>query len=232
MSSQVPNIPGTQEEIGEVNTEVQMHAAPELLIAGSEQASISLTELQASVLPLTVTDANGDNVNLSVEQLSGPAASINVAGEVITITPASVSAGTALRLRVTATDEYGFTDTATVDITVTPNQPPVLTVSAPSSVQEGATITIRASATDPEDDDIIFTINGVQGSTFSSTAPDTNETTTVSFTVTATDGQNTVSETVTVTVNNRPSGGGGSLSLAWLGGLLIALFSRRKKRLG
>lgn len=232
VSSQVPNIPGTQEEIGEVNTEVQMHAAPELLIAGSEQASISLTELQASVLPLTVTDANGDNVNLSVEQLSGPAASINVAGEVITITPASVSAGTALSLRVTATDEYGFTDTATVDITVTPNQPPVLTVSAPSSVQEGATITIRASATDPEDDDIIFTINGVQGSTFSSTAPDTNETTTVSFTVTATDGQNTVSETVTVTVNNRPSGGGGSLSLVWLGGLLIALFSRRKKRLG
>ena len=230
VASQVPNIPGTQEEIGEVNSEVQMHAAPELLIDGSEQASISLTELQASVLPLSVTDANGDNVSLSVEQLSGPAATINVVGEVVTVTPASVNAGTALRLRVTATDEYGFTDTATADITVTPNQPPVLTVSAPSSVQEGATITIRASATDPEDDEIVFTINGIQGSTYSSTAPDTDDSTSVSFTVTATDGQNTVTETVTVTVTNRPSGGGGSLSLLWLGGLMVALISRRRKR--
>ena len=169
-------------------------------------------------------------MSLSVEQLSGPAATINVAGEVVTVTPASVDAGTALRLRVTATDEYGFTDTATVDITVTPNQPPVLTVSAPSSVQEGATITIRASATDPEDDEIVFTINGVQGSTFSSTAPDTDDSTSLSFTVTATDGQNTVTETVTVTVTSRPSGGGGSVSLVWLGGLMVALISRRRKR--
>ena len=230
VASQVPNIPGTQEEIGEVNTEVEMHAAPELLIDGSEQASISLTELQASVLPVSVTDANGDNVSLSVEQLSGPAATINIAGDVVTVTPASVDAGTALRLRVTATDEFGFTDTATVDITVTPNQPPVLTVTAPSSVQEGATITIRASATDPEDDAIVFTINGVQGSTFSSTAPETDDSTSVSFTVTATDGQNTVTETVSVTVTNRPSGGGGSLSLLWLSGLIVVLISRRRKR--
>lgn len=229
VTSRVPNIPGTQEEIGEVNTDVQMHAAPEILIDGSKQASISLTERQASVLPVTVTDANGDNVSLSVEQLSGPAAVFNVAGEVVTVTPASVEEGTALRLRITATDEFGFTDTATVDITVTPNEPPVLSISAPSSVQEGATITVRASATDPENDTIIFTINGVQGSTFSSTAPDTDDTTSVTFTVTATDGQNSVTETTTVTVTNRPSSSGGSLSLLWLGGLLLVAINRRRK---
>ena len=95
---------------------------------------------------------------------------------------------------------------------------------------KGATITIRASATDPEDDAIVFTINGVQGSTFSSTAPETDDSTSVSFTVTATDGQNTVTETVSVTVTNRPSGGGGSLSLLWLSGLIVVLISRRRKR--
>lgn len=228
VSSRVPNIPGTQQEIGEVNTDVQMHIAPEILIDGSAQASLSLTELQPAILPVNVSDANGDAVSLSVAQLSGPAATVNVSGNVVTVTPASVDAGTALRLRITATDEYGFTDSATVDITVTPNQPPVLTVTAPTSVQEGSTITIRASATDPENDAIVYTINGVQGSTFSSTAPDTDSSTTVSFTVTASDGQNTVTETVSVTVTNKPSSGGGSLSFIWLGGLLLALFSRRR----
>ncbi|MDC8831026.1 S8 family serine peptidase [Alteromonas gilva] len=231
--SSVPNIAGTSQETAEINSEVQLHAAPEVLINESPQASLSITELQPFVLPLTVSDDNGDTVTLSVAQISGPTANILVSGDVVTITPASVEAGTSIELEVTATDVYGFTGTARASITVTPNMPPELTVTSPTSVLSGSTITIRASATDPENDAVTFTINDVVGPTFSTTAPTTTSSTTVTFTVTASDGSNTVTETVTVTVNARPasggsSGGGGSLSLAWLLALLVVLISRQQ----
>ncbi|GGF57026.1 S8 family serine peptidase [Alteromonas lipolytica] len=229
LTSRVTNIPGTTEEIAEVNTQAQLHAAPEITINGSASASISLTEFQTAVLPLSVTDANGDSVTLSVSQLSGPAATLLVTGNEVSVTPASVNEGTTVQLEITATDTYGFSDSATVTITVTPNQPPVLNVSAPASVQEGATITVRASATDPEGDDIVYTINGISGAAYSSTAPETDSSTSVTFTVTASDGLNTVTQTVTVTVTDRPSGGGGSLSLVWLAALLLLAGVRRMR---
>ncbi|HBY40011.1 MAG TPA: hypothetical protein DEH24_11365, partial [Alteromonas sp.] len=86
------------------------------------------------------------------------------------------------------------------------------------------------SATDPEGDTVTFTINGVPGATFSSTAPDTDSTTSVSFTVTATDGNSTVSETVTVTVTNRQSSGGGSLSFGLILGLMVLTWQRAVRR--
>ena len=224
------NIPGTEAETAALNTDVQIHAAPELLINGVESATLSMTELQATLLPISVTDANGDAITLSVDQLSGPQAGIAINGDTVTITPAAVSAGNTIVLEVTATDEFGYTDTAQATITVTENQPPVLTVSAPGSVQERSTITIRASATDPEGDTVTFTINGVPGATFSSTAPDTDSTTSVSFTVTATDGNSTVSETVTVTVTNRQSSGGGSLGFGLILGLMVLTWQRVARR--
>ncbi len=230
LTSSVTNIPGAEAETAALNTDVQIHAAPKLLINGVESATLSMTEQQATLLPVSVTDANGDAITLSVDQLSGPQAGIAINGDAVTITPAAVSAGNTIVLEVTATDEFGYTDTAQATITVTENQPPVLTVSAPGSVQERSTITIRASATDPEGDTVTFTINGVPGATFSSTAPDTDSTTSVSFTVTATDGNSTVSETVTVTVTNRQSSGGGSLGFGLILGLMILSWQRAVRR--
>ncbi len=230
LTSSVTNIPGANTEAITANSDVQIHAAPVLLINGAESATLTMTEQQATLLPVSVSDANGDAVTLSVEQLSGPQASVSISGESITVTPAAVSSGDTLVLEVTATDEFGYSDTAQATITVIENQPPVLTVSAPSSVQERSTITIRASATDPEGDTVTFTINGVAGSTLSTTAPDTDSSTSVSFTVTATDGNSTVTETVSVTVTNRPSGGG-SVGIGLLIGLALMTLHRGRKRL-
>ncbi|TPV60026.1 peptidase S8 [Aestuariibacter sp. GS-14] len=230
LTSSVTNIPGTGSESLAANSDVQVHAAPIILINGATTASLSMTEQQATVLPVTVSDANGDSVTLSVEQLSGPAASVSVSGETITVTPASAASGNTIVLKITATDEFGYSSSAQATVTVTENQPPVLTVSAPSSVQEGSTITIRATATDPEGDTVTFTINGVPGSSFSSTAPETDSSTTVNFTVTATDGNSTVTQSVSVTVTNRPSSGGGSLGIGLLIGLALLTLQRARKR--
>ncbi len=109
------------------------------------------------------------------------------------------------------------------------NQPPVLTVSAPTSVTVGQTFTISATATDPEGDKLSFTINGNEGSTLTRVAPNRNS---LTFTIRVTDGINRVSETVTVAIiqppptNNSGSGGGGSFG--WFMLLVLPLLYQRK----
>lgn len=118
-------------------------------------------------------------------------------------------------------------------ITLAENQPPTLTVSSPASVVAGNTITIRASATDPDGDTLSFTINGVAGSIYSTQAQSVSAGSNVSFDVSVTDGINTVTDTVSVSVTapaaSSSGGGGGSMGLYIL--LLVpAIWLRRFKK--
>jgi hypothetical protein len=66
------------------------------------------------------------------------------------------------------------------------------------------------TATDPENDDVTFTINDQAGSSLTRTAP--SSTTTLVFNIVATDGVNQVSDSVSIAVTAAPSTGGGSSS--------------------
>ncbi len=128
---------------------------------------------------------------------------------------------------VTATDADPVTvGEGTVSVMVAGVQDaPVLTVSAPASVQELSDFTVTASATDADGDDVVITINGVETTSYTGTAPIAEEGS-ISVVITATDGIDTVTDTVSIRVNNK---GGGSTG--WLALLLVpVLYLRRKMK--
>ncbi|MDY6977145.1 MAG: S8 family serine peptidase [Pseudomonadota bacterium] len=103
---------------------------------------------------------------------------------------------------------------------------PVLSISAPSSVDEGESFTVTASATDADGDDVTITIDGVETSSFTGTAPSHEQSETVTVQVTATDGIDTTTETVSIAVNDKSGG-----SMGWIALLLApAVYLRRRMK--
>ncbi|GFD90834.1 hypothetical protein KUL152_30600 [Tenacibaculum sp. KUL152] len=101
---------------------------------------------------------------------------------------------------------------------------PVISITAPTSVDEGETYTVSASATDADGDDVTITINGVQTTTFNGTAPSHEQSSSIAVTVAATDGMDTATETVTIPVNDKSGG-----SFGWIALLLApAVYLRRR----
>nr|WP_220100138.1 S8 family peptidase [Alteromonas antoniana] len=224
--SELTNIPGAGSAVSPTYEGLQVEGAPQVLIDGMAEASLEVVELNELALPGSVEEPNGDAVDITWKQVGGPPAVIagNGLREAILMAP-EVEEDTLVVLELTAVDEYGNSTTATANVMVKNNLPPEITINAPTSVGEGETITVSASATDPEGDDVSFTINGVPGSTYSMTAPGTNSDTTVSFEVVANDGLNTTTETVSVTVTDKSGG-----SMGWLALLLVPVaFLRRRK---
>ena len=173
-----------------------------------------------------VFEPNGDDYDILWVQVDGPAAVIagNGIAEAVLMAP-EVTEDSMVVVEMTATDSNGNATTAIANIMVKNNLAPSVAVSAPTSVEEGETIRVSVSTSDPEGDDVSVTINGVAGSSFTTTAPGTNEDTTISFQVVASDGLNTTTETVTVTVTNKSGG-----SMGWIALLLIpAIWLRRRK---
>lgn len=84
------------------------------------------------------------------------------------------------------------------------NLPPVISNFADVTVNEGETLTLSPTVTDPDGDNVTITYSGFTNS--STRAVDFGEAGEHTVTLTATDGFHTVTETITVTVNavNRP----------------------------
>ncbi|MBT0587138.1 S8 family serine peptidase [Alteromonas oceanisediminis] len=224
--SSVTNIPGTVTSASDVFAAVQVEGAPRVTIAGETVANLEVVELQELDLMGEVVDPNGDDVDITWTQISGPAAVIagNGIADAVLMAP-EVEEDALIVLEISVVDENGNESTAIANVTVKNNLAPELAITAPSSVEEGSTIRISVAANDPEGDDVAITIDGVPGSTFTTTAPGTNTDTSISFQVVATDGLNTTTETVTVRVTNKSGG-----SMGWIALLLIpAIWLRRRK---
>ncbi|MBU3022925.1 S8 family serine peptidase [Aestuariibacter sp. A3R04] len=214
-TSDVTNIPGGQPELTAVFDGVQVDGAPVVTIAGANSATATLAVGGQISITAEVYDPNNDNVSYQWTQTSGSGLNlVNAQSETVIISAPSSSPGTQNTVTVTVTDPGGNTGSADVVVTLANNQPPVLSVSAPSSVIAGNTITVRASATDAEEDPLTFAINGVSGSVFSTQSQLTDAGSNVSFVVSVTDGTNTVTDTVSVSVRApQKSSGGGSMSV-------------------
>lgn len=103
---------------------------------------------------------------------------------------------------------------------------PVLSISAPSSVDEGESFTVTASATDADGDDVTITIDGVETTSYTGTAPSHEQANRVTVQVTATDGIDTTTDSVTILVNDKSGG-----SMGWIALLLApAVYLRRRMK--
>ena len=226
--SSVTNVPGTTTVASEVFGDVQVEGAPQPTIAGDTVANLEVTEMRELLLPGVVVEPNGDAVDILWVQVSGPAAVIagNGLAEAKLIAP-EVTEDTMVVLEMRATDSNGNASKAIANVMVKNNLAPSLTINAPARIREGQTITVSASATDPEGDVVTFTINGVSGSSFTTEAPSTFSENNIAFTVVATDGINTVEQTVIVTVFNTKDGG----STGWIALLLLPLVWLRRRNM-
>ncbi|MFQ3206289.1 MAG: subtilisin family serine protease [Glaciecola sp.] len=224
--SSVTNLPGTVMVASEVLSSVQVEGAPQLTIGGDTIAALEVIELRELPLAGLVVEPNGDDFDITWVQVAGPAAVIagNGLQEAKLIAP-EVTEDSIVVLEMRVVDSNGNSSTAIANVVVKNNVAPTLSISAPASVQEGRMITVRATASDPEGDNVTFTINGVAGSSLTIAAPSTNSDTQLTFIVVASDGLNTTEETVSVTVTSKSGG-----STGWITLLLLPLVWLRRRK--
>ena len=101
-----------------------------------------------------------------------------------------------------------------IDLRAWPNDPPSVDAGEPVAVREGVQLTLNATASDPDGDQLTYSwshdstldisLTNADSLSPTFTAPQVSANTTVAFTLTADDGADTHSDAVTVTILNVP----------------------------
>jgi len=158
------------------------------------------------------SDVDGDTLAIELVSLSLQGTS-TLAGTVLTYTPNGDFNGTD-SVTFRARDGSTFSNTATVNITVSPvNDAPIANAGPDQTVDEGGTVTLAGSGSDVDGDTLTFqwaqtagpavTLTNASSATASFTAPQVDVDTVLTFQITVNDGNSgTTSDTVNVTVRN------------------------------
>ncbi|MGB3725978.1 MAG: S8 family serine peptidase [Glaciecola sp.] len=224
--SELQNVSYTSREVSNPITPLQIEGGP--IIDITDNTPLSVVETRPLNLPITVSDPNGDVVDVSFTQTSGPSATVSQNGDAFVMVSAAVDANTEVTFDVNATDENGNVSTRQIQITVLNNQAPTITaVNAPQQATNSSSISLSISASDADGDTLTYIFNGQQTSTNSRTftVPATGDS--VTYTVGVSDGIDTVNQNVTISLQaNRSSGG--AISLLWLMLLVFVIACRSK----
>jgi hypothetical protein len=160
------------------------------------------------------TDSDGTIASYAWTQIAGSPVTLNgantaTASFVMPVAPA----GTVFGFQLTVTDNVGALGTATVSITVAANQPPTANAGPAQTANEGATVTLTGSGTDPDGTIASYTwvqtagptvaLTNANTATATFTAPAVTADTVLTFALTVTDNNGgTATATTNVTVRN------------------------------
>ncbi len=155
----------------------------------------------------TATDADPEDI-LTYEWTHDGALAItfaNPAALSTTFTAPDVAADTAITVTLTVNDGTVVSDALQVNITDSPNSPPVVGAGADQEVVEGATVTLSGTATDADPEDILtyeWTHDGALARSTTFTAPDVAADTAITVTLTVNDGTVGVSDALQVNITD------------------------------
>ena len=213
-------------------------------LAPNTSSTVSPSGIRPTGSTITLTGSasavSGGNSSFTYQwtQLAGPTVSLSDA----TSTTASFVApatGASFVFRFRATDATGIFSESRVDVST--NTAPVLNSIAPQSVVRGGNLSFTATATDAENNTVVFVANSLPaGSTFDAatgvfTWNSASPAGAYSFTITPNDGIfSGTPQTVTITVIALGGGGGGAMGwpelLALLGLASAGFLSGRRKK--
>ncbi len=215
----------------EISVDIAQTNSPPSVDAGEP---VAVSEGAQVTLNATASDQDGDQLTYSWSHDSSLEIILIDADSLApSFTAPQVRGNTTITFTLTADDgmENG-TDTVQVTVLDEPaNNPPSVDAGEPVAVSEGAQVTLNATASDQDGDQLTYSWNhdsalGISLANAASlsptfTAPQVSANTTVAFTLTADDGTDTHSDTVTVTILDvpvvgTPNGGSGQNTTAVL----------------
>jgi len=202
------------------------------------ESNHTASEREIFQMEATATDLDGDDLTYQWEQLDGPELTLQDSNnQTLAFTAPEVDENTIINLMLTVSDGAESVEKPVFIEVIHINRLPQLTLNITNlTVNEKDSVTLSASATDEDDDELSAKWVRVEGDTeilvsnslnYTFVAQDVNTTTNVTYKITVSDGEEQVSDTVQVIINNVKSGGSENwLTLA----LLILLIHHRFRR--
>jgi hypothetical protein len=178
-------------------------------------AAQSVNENSPLTVSITASDADKEDAGKLTVSVSGlpDGATFDAASNTVSWTPTFDQAGSYTGISVTATDAAGESVNTSFDITVNnTNREPEINGPASGSVEAGSALSLSYSSSDPDNDDLTFSLDGapsgmtIDGSGSLTWTPADDQVGTHSVNVIVSDGnaQSTVGLNVTVSAKPQP----------------------------
>lgn len=118
VASQLINQSFAQIEQSVINTDVQVEGSPTISFDGETSYTLDTDERQTNIIPLEISEPNGDSVAVVWEQTSGTNANITESNGTYRLTAPSVSSDETLIYEVTVSDAHGNSVQASMTVNV------------------------------------------------------------------------------------------------------------------